>query len=156
MNTTCVFRPIRNKLNVGRILVIVPITNMACPHGEKSHRSAYTLPLFPSVWREEVWWYTQRHALNVLRRGGGGGRRWAFLLPIAHSSSQFEFWKGRQQLNCHYLAFSLCLVSVAYREAAINYRTVAMCMEIGCLVLCVSGWILVCSTMPLRSGPALR
>uniref|UniRef100_A0A8C7UBX9 Claudin 10 n=1 Tax=Oncorhynchus mykiss TaxID=8022 RepID=A0A8C7UBX9_ONCMY len=32
-------------------------------------------------------------------------------------------------------------------EAAINYRTVAMCMEIGCLVLCVSGWILVCSTI---------
>ncbi|XP_003961934.1 claudin-10 [Takifugu rubripes] len=28
------------------------------------------------------------------------------------------------------------------------YRTVVMYMEIGCFVLCVSGWILVCSTMP--------
>ncbi|XP_064831640.1 claudin-10-like [Oncorhynchus masou masou] len=29
-----------------------------------------------------------------------------------------------------------------------NYRTVVMYMEIGCFVVCVSGWILVCSTMP--------
>uniref|UniRef100_A0A674F4I6 Claudin 10 n=1 Tax=Salmo trutta TaxID=8032 RepID=A0A674F4I6_SALTR len=57
------------------------------------------------------------------------------------------FHQFGQQLNCHYLAFSLCLVSDAYREAAITYRTVAMYMEIGCLVLCVSGWILVCSTI---------
>ncbi|KAF3694826.1 DnaJ -like protein subfamily C member 3 [Channa argus] len=28
------------------------------------------------------------------------------------------------------------------------YRTVVMYMEIGCFVVCVSGWILVCSTMP--------
>ncbi|KAG7227634.1 hypothetical protein INR49_005449 [Caranx melampygus] len=29
-----------------------------------------------------------------------------------------------------------------------GYRTVVMYMEIGCFVVCVSGWILVCSTMP--------
>lgn len=29
-----------------------------------------------------------------------------------------------------------------------KYRTVVMYTEIGCFVLCVSGWILVCSTMP--------
>ncbi|KAM6986980.1 claudin-10-like [Aplochiton taeniatus] len=29
-----------------------------------------------------------------------------------------------------------------------NYRTVMMYTEIGCFVVCVSGWILVCSTMP--------
>ncbi|XP_034742267.1 claudin-10-like isoform X1 [Etheostoma cragini] len=29
-----------------------------------------------------------------------------------------------------------------------SYRTVVMYMEIGCFVVCVSGWILVCSTMP--------
>ncbi|XP_037095753.1 claudin-10-like [Syngnathus acus] len=29
-----------------------------------------------------------------------------------------------------------------------GYRTVVMYMEIGCFVTCVSGWILVCSTMP--------
>ncbi|KAK7882504.1 hypothetical protein WMY93_028678 [Mugilogobius chulae] len=29
-----------------------------------------------------------------------------------------------------------------------NYRTVVMYMEIGCFVICVAGWILVCSTMP--------
>ncbi|CAJ1079459.1 claudin-10 [Xyrichtys novacula] len=29
-----------------------------------------------------------------------------------------------------------------------KYRTVVMYMEIGCFVICVSGWILVCSTMP--------
>ncbi|XP_041724927.1 claudin-10-like [Coregonus clupeaformis] len=29
-----------------------------------------------------------------------------------------------------------------------NYRTVVMYMEIGCFVICVCGWILVCSTMP--------
>ncbi|XP_070693835.1 claudin-10-like [Pempheris klunzingeri] len=29
-----------------------------------------------------------------------------------------------------------------------SYRTVVMYMEIGCFVICVSGWILVCSTMP--------
>ncbi|XP_040913234.1 claudin-10-like [Toxotes jaculatrix] len=29
-----------------------------------------------------------------------------------------------------------------------GYRTVVMYMEIGCFVICVSGWILVCSTMP--------
>ncbi|XP_062312656.1 claudin-10-like [Osmerus eperlanus] len=29
-----------------------------------------------------------------------------------------------------------------------NYRTVVMYIEIGCFVVCVSGWILVCSTMP--------
>ncbi|XP_029979901.1 claudin-10-like isoform X2 [Sphaeramia orbicularis] len=28
------------------------------------------------------------------------------------------------------------------------YRTVVMYMEIGCFVICVAGWILVCSTMP--------
>ncbi|XP_072300707.1 claudin-10-like [Eucyclogobius newberryi] len=29
-----------------------------------------------------------------------------------------------------------------------NYRTVVMYMEIGCYAVCVTGWILVCSTMP--------
>lgn len=29
-----------------------------------------------------------------------------------------------------------------------SYRTVVMYMEIGCFVVCVCGWILVCSTMP--------
>ncbi|XP_012680511.1 claudin-10 [Clupea harengus] len=29
-----------------------------------------------------------------------------------------------------------------------KYRTVIMYMEIGCFVICVCGWILVCSTMP--------
>ncbi|XP_028290986.1 claudin-10-like [Gouania willdenowi] len=29
-----------------------------------------------------------------------------------------------------------------------GYRTVVMYMEIGCFVVCVAGWILVCSTMP--------
>ncbi|XP_017278125.1 claudin-10-like isoform X1 [Kryptolebias marmoratus] len=29
-----------------------------------------------------------------------------------------------------------------------GYRTVVMYIEIGCFVVCVSGWILVCSTMP--------
>ncbi|XP_026232414.1 claudin-10-like [Anabas testudineus] len=29
-----------------------------------------------------------------------------------------------------------------------GYRTVVMYMEIGCFVVCISGWILVCSTMP--------
>ncbi|KAM6978826.1 claudin-10-like isoform 1-T1 [Tautogolabrus adspersus] len=29
-----------------------------------------------------------------------------------------------------------------------SYRTVVMYMEIGCFVVCVTGWILVCSTMP--------
>uniref|UniRef100_A0A672JTX2 Claudin n=1 Tax=Salarias fasciatus TaxID=181472 RepID=A0A672JTX2_SALFA len=29
-----------------------------------------------------------------------------------------------------------------------GYRTVVMYMEIGCFVVCVTGWILVCSTMP--------
>ncbi|XP_029315256.1 claudin-10-like [Cottoperca gobio] len=29
-----------------------------------------------------------------------------------------------------------------------SYRTVVMYIEIGCFVVCVSGWILVCSTMP--------
>ncbi|KAJ0070251.1 hypothetical protein NL108_007606 [Boleophthalmus pectinirostris] len=29
-----------------------------------------------------------------------------------------------------------------------KYRTVVMYMEIGCFVICVAGWILVCSTMP--------
>ncbi|XP_072253085.1 claudin-10-like [Leuresthes tenuis] len=29
-----------------------------------------------------------------------------------------------------------------------GYRTVVMYTEIGCFVVCVSGWILVCSTMP--------
>ncbi|XP_035459716.1 claudin-10 isoform X2 [Scophthalmus maximus] len=29
-----------------------------------------------------------------------------------------------------------------------GYRTVVMYMEIGCFVTCVTGWILVCSTMP--------
>ncbi|CAN9497712.1 unnamed protein product [Ophioblennius macclurei] len=29
-----------------------------------------------------------------------------------------------------------------------GYRTVIMYMEIGCFVICVTGWILVCSTMP--------
>ncbi|XP_059198980.1 claudin-10-like [Centropristis striata] len=29
-----------------------------------------------------------------------------------------------------------------------SYRTVVMYMEIGCFVVCVAGWILVCSTMP--------
>ncbi|XP_045910458.1 claudin-10 [Micropterus dolomieu] len=29
-----------------------------------------------------------------------------------------------------------------------SYRTVAMYVEIGCFVLCVSGWTLVCSTLP--------
>ncbi|KAM9850451.1 claudin-10-like [Aulostomus maculatus] len=32
-------------------------------------------------------------------------------------------------------------------EANMSYRTVVMYMEIGCFVACVSGWILVCSTM---------
>lgn len=36
----------------------------------------------------------------------------------------------------------------AWVEASMAYRTVMMYMEIGCFVLCVSGWILVCSTMP--------
>ncbi|XP_065818035.1 claudin-10-like isoform X1 [Labrus bergylta] len=31
-----------------------------------------------------------------------------------------------------------------------SYRTVVMYMEIGCFVVCVSGWILVCSTMPIE------
>ncbi|XP_035859850.1 claudin-10-like isoform X2 [Sander lucioperca] len=30
-----------------------------------------------------------------------------------------------------------------------SYRTVVMYVEIGCFVVCVSGWILVCSTMPI-------
>lgn len=29
-----------------------------------------------------------------------------------------------------------------------KYRTVVMYMEIGCLVSCLCGWILVCSTLP--------
>ncbi|XP_010771850.1 claudin-10-like isoform X2 [Notothenia coriiceps] len=29
-----------------------------------------------------------------------------------------------------------------------SYRTVVMYMEIGCFIVCVFGWILVCSTMP--------
>uniref|UniRef100_G3NJF9 Claudin 10 n=1 Tax=Gasterosteus aculeatus aculeatus TaxID=481459 RepID=G3NJF9_GASAC len=29
-----------------------------------------------------------------------------------------------------------------------SYRTVVMYVEIGCFVVCVTGWILVCSTMP--------
>ncbi|XP_005953728.2 claudin-10, partial [Haplochromis burtoni] len=29
-----------------------------------------------------------------------------------------------------------------------GYRTMVMYMEIGCFVVCVCGWILVCSTMP--------
>ncbi|KAM8856458.1 claudin-10-like [Spinachia spinachia] len=33
-------------------------------------------------------------------------------------------------------------------ETVMGYRTVVMYMEIGCFVVCVSGWILVCSTMP--------
>uniref|UniRef100_A0A7N8X1Q2 Claudin n=1 Tax=Mastacembelus armatus TaxID=205130 RepID=A0A7N8X1Q2_9TELE len=32
-----------------------------------------------------------------------------------------------------------------------GYRTVVMYMEMGCFVLCVFGWILVCSTMPIES-----
>ncbi|XP_010893163.2 claudin-10 [Esox lucius] len=31
-----------------------------------------------------------------------------------------------------------------------NYRLVVMYMEIGCFVVCVSGWILVCSTMSIE------
>ncbi|XP_028249803.1 claudin-10-like [Parambassis ranga] len=31
-----------------------------------------------------------------------------------------------------------------------GYRTVVMYIEIGCFVVCVSGWILVCSTMPIE------
>ncbi|XP_031152635.1 claudin-10-like isoform X2 [Sander lucioperca] len=30
-----------------------------------------------------------------------------------------------------------------------SYRTVVMYVEIGCFVVCLSGWILVCSTMPI-------
>ncbi|KAL6485284.1 hypothetical protein MHYP_G00073290 [Metynnis hypsauchen] len=33
---------------------------------------------------------------------------------------------------------------------AMNFRTVIMYVEIGCFVVCVCGWILVCSTMPLE------
>lgn len=36
----------------------------------------------------------------------------------------------------------------AWLGASMAYRTVVMYMEIGCFVLCVSGWIMVCSTMP--------
>ncbi|XP_004081989.1 claudin-10-like [Oryzias latipes] len=31
-----------------------------------------------------------------------------------------------------------------------GYRTVVMYTEIGCFVVCVAGWILVCSTMPIE------
>lgn len=31
-----------------------------------------------------------------------------------------------------------------------GYRTVAMYMEIGCFVVCVCGWVLVCSTLPIE------
>lgn len=44
----------------------------------------------------------------------------------------------------------ICLFSV-WRldfEAIMSYRTVVMYMEIVCFIICVTGWILVCSTMP--------
>ncbi|KAL0963883.1 hypothetical protein UPYG_G00314840 [Umbra pygmaea] len=31
-----------------------------------------------------------------------------------------------------------------------NYRSVVMYLEIGCFVVCLTGWILVCSTMPIE------
>lgn len=44
----------------------------------------------------------------------------------------------------------LCQFSVSSRsiEANMGYRTVVMYTEIVCFVVCVAGWILVCSTMP--------
>lgn len=35
-------------------------------------------------------------------------------------------------------------------SANMGYRTVVMYTEIGCFVVCVAGWILVCSTMPIE------
>lgn len=43
---------------------------------------------------------------------------------------------------------TLPLLSFTCLEANMSYRTVVMYMEIGCFVVCVCGWILVCSTMP--------
>ncbi|CAL8344855.1 unnamed protein product [Boreogadus saida] len=39
-------------------------------------------------------------------------------------------------------------VGRAQEEPAAMDRTVVMYMEMGCFVVCVLGWILVCSTMP--------
>lgn len=78
--------------------------------------------------------------------GVGGGRRWAVFL---HTSSHFSsVWVLTGAGNSSTAIFPpSCLVSL-HTEAAMNYRTVVMYMEIGCFVVCVSGWILVCSTMP--------
>lgn len=53
-----------------------------------------------------------------------------------------------QELLCHCWDLSFLCLDALCSAAAMSYRTVVMYMEIGCFVLCVSGWILVCSTMP--------
>uniref|UniRef100_A0A8C9WYG4 Claudin n=1 Tax=Sander lucioperca TaxID=283035 RepID=A0A8C9WYG4_SANLU len=45
-----------------------------------------------------------------------------------------------------YIKLTPCLLNF---HASMSYRTVVMYVEIGCFVVCVSGWILVCSTMPI-------
>lgn len=53
-----------------------------------------------------------------------------------------------QELLCHRWDLSFLCLDNLCSTAAMSYRTVVMYMEIGCFVVCVSGWILVCSTMP--------
>lgn len=54
--------------------------------------------------------------------------------------------------SCVLLGFALFIVwkpnFYKSTSTAMSYRTVAMYVEIGCFVLCVSGWTLVCSTLP--------
>ncbi|CAL8390208.1 unnamed protein product [Gadus morhua 'NCC'] len=61
--------------------------------------------------------------------------------------SGFSRWR-RLQHCLQALAVSHSLGRRAQRSPAAMNRTVVMYMEMGCFVVCVLGWILVCSTMP--------
>ncbi len=44
-------------------------------------------------------------------------------------------------------SFNFCSVHRSYEAGSMRQRTVAMYVEIGCFLSCLSGWILICSTL---------
>lgn len=59
-------------------------------------------------------------------------------LPVTLQST-----RRRRGVDC-----AAAAAGIRVAAANMSYRTVVMYMEIGCFVVCVAGWILVCSTMP--------
>ncbi len=44
-------------------------------------------------------------------------------------------------------SFNFCSVPRSYEAGSMRQRTVVMYVEIGCFLSCLSGWILICSTL---------